>query len=241
MKQNIRTYDNLIGKNFGDLTFIKPTGYFAEYVGSHRVRPQGLVRCSCGAEFNVFINKLKRGNPKSCKGCCHRELKVGQRFDKVIVVGFVFDSTNNFRVKCLCDCGAEFLSRTGLLKNNITNSCGCSPNGQWKGYGRLSGINLYRIKRNAKVRNIPFSVTAVELWELFVKQRGMCALSGLPIEINIRGKNTASLDRIDSLMGYTLENVQWVHKDINLMKMDFSQDRFFELCKKVIQNQEGII
>jgi hypothetical protein len=240
MKQNLKIYESLIGKNFGKLLFVKPIGYAKEFEGSNRSRPQGLVRCSCDTEFIVFIDRLKRGHPKSCKICCHRSLKVGQRFDKVVITGFIVDEHNNFRVKCLCDCGNEFLSRTGLLKNNDTNSCGCSPNSQWKGCGKLSGISLYRIKRNAKVRNIPFLITDQEIWNLFIKQKGICALSGLPIEINVRGKNTASLDRIDSLKGYTLDNVQWVHKDINLMKMDFSQDRFIELCKKVIQKMGEI-
>lgn len=47
---------------------------------------------------------------------------------------------------------------------------------------------------------------------------------------------TASLDRIDSSSGYGLENIQWLHKDINIMKNVHSQDYFLSLCKKVAAN-----
>lgn len=44
---------------------------------------------------------------------------------------------------------------------------------------------------------------------------------------------TASLDRIDSLKGYTLDNVQWIHKDLNYMKCDYEENEYIEWCKKV--------
>jgi hypothetical protein len=73
------------------------------------------------------------------------------------------------------------------------------------------------------------------IWELFLKQDRKCALSGLPIEFGTKGRElgTASLDRIDSTKGYTPENVQWLHKDINQMKMDLTEQKFIDLCKKV--------
>ena len=52
----------------------------------------------------------------------------------------------------------------------------------------------------------------------------------LVIGKNWKKETTASLDRIDSLLGYTIDNVQWVHKDINRIKFDMSQCRFVELC-----------
>ena len=42
---------------------------------------------------------------------------------------------------------------------------------------------------------------------------------------------TASVDRIDSSGGYVESNVQWVHKDVNKMKMDIPQNQFIEYCK----------
>ena len=51
-------------------------------------------------------------------------------------------------------------------------------------------------------------------------------------------RKTASLDRIDSNKGYTKDNVQFVHKDINWMKQDFEQNKFIEYCKKVANKHE---
>lgn len=49
---------------------------------------------------------------------------------------------------------------------------------------------------------------------------------------------TASLDRINSSIGYTIDNVQWVHKKINMMKMDLSQEEFINYCRLVVKNNE---
>lgn len=46
-------------------------------------------------------------------------------------------------------------------------------------------------------------------------------------------KRTASLDRIDSTRGYVVGNLQWIHKDLNLMKNTLPTSLFIEWCKKV--------
>ena len=40
--------------------------------------------------------------------------------------------------------------------------------------------------------------------------------------------DSISLDRIDSSKGYEENNVQWVHKDINLMKNKYDNKYFIE-------------
>ncbi len=49
---------------------------------------------------------------------------------------------------------------------------------------------------------------------------------------------TASLDRIDSSRGYTLDNIQWVHKDLNKMKTNYPNDYFIKMCKYVANNNK---
>ena len=65
-----------------------------------------------------------------------------------------------------------------------------------------------------------------------LKQNKKCALSGIDLifEAN-HGKieGNISLDRIDSQKGYTINNVQWVHKDINFMKQDFAENYFLDM------------
>jgi hypothetical protein len=77
------------------------------------------------------------------------------------------------------------------------------------------------------------------MWEIYEVQGGLCALTGEPLtfkNLNKGTDQTASLDRIDSSLGYVEGNVQWVHKDVNLMKNVLSQARFIELCSLVSTN-----
>ena len=48
-------------------------------------------------------------------------------------------------------------------------------------------------------------------------------------------ERTASLDRIDSKLGYILGNIQWVHKQINEMKMDLAEVDFLRWVKIIAE------
>lgn len=93
-----------------------------------------------------------------------------------------------------------------------------------KWYEEISGRYWSDIIRGAKYRNLDFNISMQYAWNLFIKQNKKCALSGVEIEFykcgNKRNKQTASLDRIDSKSGYIIDNVQWVHKTIQRIKMD---------------------
>jgi hypothetical protein len=74
---------------------------------------------------------------------------------------------------------------------------------------------------------------------LLAQQDGRCALSGICLVTSGDFKEiTASIDRIDSSKGYTIDNVQLVHKDINMMKQAFEQSYFISLCQKVAGNNK---
>lgn len=146
---------------------------------------------------------------------------------------------------CVCECGNKVMITYGNLTRKGKKSCGCnhrrhgksSPG--WKGYEGLPGSFYCQIKTNARVRDMRFDVNIKYLWDLFKKQKACCAISGLPIHIStlrrkeIKQQNTASLDRINSKYGYIKSNVQWVHKDVNLMKNHFSENYFIKICKAI--------
>jgi hypothetical protein len=46
------------------------------------------------------------------------------------------------------------------------------------------------------------------------------------------------LDRIDSSKGYTIDNVQWVHKIVNIMKHDVEEKEFFNWCKLITERNK---
>ena len=151
---------------------------------------------------------------------------------------------------CRCECGVEKeIRRTHLMIGN-TKSCGChhykwTPNTwSWKGYGEISGRYWSVVKFCAKKRGLEFFISIEYAWELFLKQDRKCALTGEDLFLardytKSNRRQTASLDRINSNLGYIEENIQWVHKDVNGLKSDLEQDYFIELCEKVANHYEN--
>lgn len=156
-------------------------------------------------------------------------------FGHLYVIGVADVSRNgHYRYHVRCTCGTEkTVLGTHLIQGNTTH-CGCSKRKprNWKGSGSVSATYFNSVKRGAdggKGRKpIPFDLSIDYIADLLdVKQRGKCALTGLVISIKDK---TASLDRIDSSLGYVKGNVQWLHKDVNMMKRHYSQGYFVYLC-----------
>lgn len=183
-----------------------------------------------------------------------RELIVGEHFYKLIVIKFFGkDKHGKIAYLCKCECGNQRIVRRSYLLSGRTKSCGCGrkiassltgkkyihfANAKRRQFiGDLSGALWRRIEANANIRKLEVRITKESAWQLFEKQNKKCALTGLDLFLdphhNNRGKVTASLDRIDPMVGYVTENVQWVHKDVNKMKNNFSENRFREICKLV--------
>ncbi len=93
------------------------------------------------------------------------------------------------------------------------------------------GAILHRVQE----KGYDLTITPTNIEELYISQQQKCALSGLPIIFGEKSTshNTASVDRIDSSKGYIIGNIQLVHKDVNRMKNEFSDSRFFEICHNV--------
>jgi hypothetical protein len=142
---------------------------------------------------------------------------------------------------CQCECGS---SPKWIIKETVTKglSTGCkecykkrhsgSNNPNWRGHKEIPSSLVTHIVYGANSRGIEYSVSNEYLNNLWVDSNGKCALSG----VNIIMGDTASLDRVDSLSGYIEGNVQWVHKNINMMKRTLSQDEFINICRLVADN-----
>jgi len=157
---------------------------------------------------------------------------------------------SNYYYLCRCKCGKERIVVRGNLRYGHTRSCGCrkrakgEQNKSWTGHGEISGRFWTHIKRHADNRDLGFSITIEDAWKQFQKQDGRCALSGMKLSLaghkGSYSERTASLDRIDNNKGYTKDNIQWLHKDVNWMKGKFETDRFLELCS-LITEHKGIL
>lgn len=102
--------------------------------------------------------------------------------------------------------------------------------GFYKGVLRASFAHKY--KTCAETRGIEFNVSFDYLADLLIEQDFECALSGESLDA-MEIQNNASLDRIDSSLGYIEGNLQWVTSEVNMMKQSYSQERFVEVCKAV--------
>lgn len=186
-----------------------------------------------------------------------RPLKKGEPFHDLKVVSLCEkDAYGKVCYLCRCKCGNLRKVRRSYLLSGRTKSCGCGKktassetgkrtirfaidaNKQF--VGDLSGALWRRVVTQARMRKLEVEVTQQQMWDLFVEQEKRCALTGLELFLDPhhcnRNRVTASLDRIDSTKGYVKGNVQWVHKDVNMMKNGFTQNRFKEICHLVSKN-----
>ena len=131
--------------------------------------------------------------------------------------------------------------------NHPNDSIYCKYSKGWAGYGNISNAlwDTYKNSYKYRVKNIMCELSIEQAWDKFVQQQGYCALTGLPIEFftphecNKYGKvRTASLDRINSDLNYTMANTQWIHKSVNKIKWDIPETQFTQWCKR-ISNHNG--
>lgn len=98
---------------------------------------------------------------------------------------------------------------------------------------------MYRATRNHGQESIDFDDNY--LWSLYEKQKRKCALTGWDILFTKeKGKNTASVDRIDSKKGYSIDNIQIIHKNINAMKLHFPDEYFYRACEAITRNRTDL-
>jgi hypothetical protein len=116
---------------------------------------------------------------------------------------------------------------------------------------------ISNLKNNAKKcnRDIHITITAKELNDLYLKQKGKCVFtkkdltfvyenetkkynSSLNVVKKIKHINDFNIciNRIDNNKPYNYENVQLIACRINLMKNNLSNDNFFKLLNCVVKN-----
>jgi hypothetical protein len=163
--------------------------------------------------------------------------------------------------KVQCDCGNlislktdEILGTKGRILQNgdkpLKYSCGCVPhpnlphgkvgelNCNYTGYKEVTGSYMNSIESGARYRSkngryIEFNITAKDVWDQFEKQDFKCYYSGIPISFDYK---SASVDRVNSDKGYTVDNIVLCHKHVNLMKQTTSIDGFKIWANRIANN-----
>lgn len=159
------------------------------------------------------------------------------------------DGWGHAKYLCVCGCGNTIEIIGNSLDTGNTSSCGCNSrkigkkHGLWAGYEEISSTYFHQIQRAALERDLDFNITIEDMWNKFIEQNRRCALSGMKLMFAPTGKTkklqTASIDRIDSDQGYSTNNIQWVHKELNLMKRRNTDIDFINWCHAVSSFQKS--
>lgn len=107
-------------------------------------------------------------------------------------------------------------------------------------------------KKSEKRRNLAFEINLDFIIQLFHKQEGKCAITNMIMTHNalnedksdtehIRNLKHISIDRIDSSIGYTKNNVHLVCAIINRMKYNLDASDFIIQCFKIYSYYKQIV
>ena len=210
-------------------------------------------RCACGVERPISIYKLANGTAVGCPLCWSgvkrpllRPGAVSGKWEVLEIFHRQYKGQSKRYARCRCSCGDEHVVSHAALWRRESSSCRrCAAASRRKtvDVGDLPGLYWNRVLSNASVRKLTVTCSQAYAWSLFLAQDRRCALSGLPLEFESKSGTecTASLDRIDSSVGYVEGNLQWVHKDINQMKMNLSDAYFIDLCRCVAHTADTAV
>lgn len=207
-----------------------------------------IAACKDCTKKSTKRYKVVTGQIKGNYGKSRFEDLIGKKIGDWEVIGPISKSKSS-RVTCKCKCGDVKEVICSRLEKGLTKGCRkCYPvhgsnSHLFKGVGEISSTYLRHISEGARERGLDIDLSAEQLWDLYLRQNKKCALTGLEIGFgkHIQNKHTklqsqtASLDRISSEKGYTIDNVQWVHKHVNIMKNKYDMKYFIEICKLVTE------
>ena len=183
----------------------------------------------------------------------NREKLIGKQFNNLTIISFTDNKlVSKVKYNCLCDCGNIKVVGHNNLVYNKTKTCGCYSKNKMRELckktfrltpGESSSRNLYKCyeKKCRKLKR-EFNIT-LEYFRMITKMN--CYYC--EVEPGNRHKTISKdkeweeintyiyngLDRIDSNLGYTEENVVPCCKICNTAKMDYPQDQFIEWLKRI--------
>lgn len=178
----------------------------------------------------------------------------GLRFSRLVVVRFAFRNKHRCLVwECVCDCGNKTNVGSNELRRGNTRSCGCLQKETAREFNSLeagiSGCNrLWRqYQRNAAKAGKSFELTK-EQFIVLTKQN--CHYCGVEPKYIVASKSKMTevgikhstytyngIDRLDSQLGYTLNNCVTCCGECNLAKRDMPLSQFLAWSLRLGQYQ----
>ena len=216
-------------------------------------RKRALVRCECGKEFAIAIYSLLSGRSVTCGNspCSTRCVNLnGKIFGFLTVIEMCNDqhTSDNIYWICRCECGIEKSIRSSDLLLGLTKSCGCKKNflhskSAVKPLKQTATNTLYSHYRTAaRNRKINFSLSNDDFAILIQSNCYYCGVGpiGKYKRATIQGDEFFpynGIDRIDSNIGYTIENCVACCKICNIAKSDYSLEEFKEWINRLTKYQ----
>lgn len=170
----------------------------------------------------------------------------GKQFSKLKVISWErkISLKNKGSVwKCKCECGNTSFHRGGDLHSGYSKSCGClrltPPNKQVDRNMVLKKEYYKRLKNSARKRNLIVEITLEEFCDIGSKPCFYCGAINSK-EIQDRSSNETyscnGIDRIDSDLGYTLQNCAPCCRICNCAKGSLSIDEFRLWIERISSN-----
>jgi 5-methylcytosine-specific restriction endonuclease McrA len=237
-------YIDSVGKTYNYLTVIE------EFKGS-KVK----IRCVCGVEKIRDKYSVTGGRLKSC-GCKTINIRrekiikdtIGRKFGRWTVIAF--DSIHNKRTykwKCQCDCGKIKVIGNLALIMGESKSCGCIrkeiPFLKYSGETSFNCL-YYNYKRNATKRAITFCLSKDNFKLTTSSNCFYCGDKPYQIMSKSHSKKRSvidyssyvynGVDRVDSNLGYHMDNIVACCWKCNIAKNDMSVEEFRSQIKKIV-------
>lgn len=205
----------------------------------HSLRGDGAIRyrsycksCRRKRERKQHIRpvytKILETQLQTCKFC-----KVEKSLDCFYSNGCFSDGTKKYRTRCK-DCVLKKAKKNQTVSYKTKSEKRSSSPKNF-----ISGILNHATKRK---QHLGFNIDLIYLLNLYEKQNGLCAISGVNMTY-LAGKGrvftNVSIDRIDSNKGYLRGNVQFVCDIVNIMKSNMSHEELLFWCKSILNNLNG--
>lgn len=220
-------------------------------------KKRALVRCDCGFEFPIGIGSLLSGASLSCgaTSCSTRAKNLtGQKFGFLTVTRYIEKKNNRGELlwECVCDCGAQHITSTGSLRGGGVKSCGCKQ-AFLRSQKLTSPIQemfvnctFYAYQASAEKRNLAFSLTHDDFHNLLFQRCFYCNVEPLAcfsrktLSSEEQVLKWNGIDRVNSALGYELENCVTCCKVCNAAKTDMNVDEFIAWGKRLGENLSKI-
>lgn len=191
--------------------------------------------CDCGVICIVVGSDLKIGDVKSCGKHKHID-ETGNRYGKLVVMkmgnDYIYTKKNGkiqsqIRWICQCDCGKVKSIFASSLRSGGTKSCGrCMPKGE-------SAFNAFyhKMSKDSEIRNYVWELSKDNVRSITSKPCFYCGKipsQAYRVHNDKVGYIHNGIDRMDSSIGYTIENCVPCCKACNYAKREMSISDFRE-------------